>query len=110
MSTLFSLTGALAEVTHVSIDVIADNYGTRANRNLVIDLFLVFLCFAITLASVAINRRIKQYAYNDSLTQLPNRMHFESTLLNTSVSGSQIHAVIFIDLDRFKSINDNYGH
>ncbi len=110
MSTLFNLTGSLAEATHVSIDDIADKYGTRANRNLIIDVFLVFLCFAITLASVAINRRVKRYAYYDNLTQLPNRMNFESTLLNTSVSGSQMHAVIFIDLDRFKSINDNYGH
>jgi len=110
MSTLSRLTGELAEATHVSIDVIADNYGARATRNLVIDIFLVFLCFAITLASIAINRRIKQYAYYDSLTKLPNRMNFESTLQNMSASSTQIQAVIFIDLDRFKSINDNYGH
>ncbi|MFK8081386.1 MAG: putative bifunctional diguanylate cyclase/phosphodiesterase [Granulosicoccus sp.] len=100
----------LAAQTHAAIEVIAADYGTRASRNLIIDVFLVFLCFVITLASVAINRRIRQYAFYDSLTRLPNRMSFETTLRNASHSDSQIHAVLFVDLNRFKSINDNYGH
>lgn len=107
---LSNITGKLSEATHASIEVLADKHGTRATRNLTIDVFLVFLCFSITLASVVINRKIKQYAYHDGLTQLPNRLSFESTLQSASVSGSQMHAVIFIDLDKFKSINDNYGH
>ncbi len=100
----------LGELTHLSMDTIAENYGKKSTRNLIIDIFLIFLCLAITIASVAINRKVKRYAYYDSLTQLPNRMNFESTLKNTSGSDSQIQAVIFMDLDRFKAINDNYGH
>ena len=110
MTNLSGLTTELADATHESIEVLVDEYGVRANRNLVIDIILVFICFAITFVSVAINRRVKQYAFHDSLTKLPNRRHFESTLKNISESDSQMQAVIFVDLDRFKAINDNYGH
>ena len=105
-----SLMTELGEITHLSMDEIAKNYGIKSTRNLIIDIFLIFLCLAITIASVAISRKVKRYAYYDSLTQLPNRMNFESTLRNLSTSDSQMQAVIFIDLDRFKAINDNYGH
>ncbi len=100
----------LGEITHLSLEKISKNYRIKSTRNLIIDIFLIFLCVAITIASVAINRKVKRYAYYDSLTQLPNRMNFESTLRNLSTSDSQMQAVIFIDLDRFKAINDNYGH
>ena len=100
----------LGEATHASMDIIAQKYWERSSRNLIIDVFLIFLCLVITIASVAINRKVKRYAYYDSLTKLPNRMNFELALENLSTSDSLINAVIFIDLDRFKSINDNYGH
>ena len=107
---VLNLMSELGELTHSSMDNIAEDYGKESTRNLIIDIFLIFLCLAITIASVAINRKVKRYAYFDSLTQLPNRMNFESTLRNSFTSDSQIQAVIFIDLDRFKAINDNYGH
>ena len=107
---LAGLINKLADETHVSIEILAKRSASRATRNLFIDIALVVLCFLITLASITINRRVKRYAYQDSLTQLANRMNFESTLVETKLSGSQSHAVIFIDLDRFKSINDTYGH
>lgn len=109
-ASLSDITKQLAEAAHASIEILANRHGTRAKRNLIIDVFLVFLCFMITLASIAINRKVKKHAYHDGLTNLPNRMNFESTLQSTSLLNSQMHAVIFIDLDRFKSINDNYGH
>ena len=109
-SKLTLLINELTDATHDSIDQLAMKSAKRATRNLIIDVFLVFLCFAITLGSVIINKRVKQLAYHDGLTQLANRMNFEFALKSMPASSSHSYAVIFVDLDRFKSINDNYGH
>lgn len=52
-------------------------------------------------------------AYFDNLTGLPNRHHFQQTLeamLAVSGSSDQRFAVMFVDLNRFKQINDSLGH
>jgi diguanylate cyclase (GGDEF)-like protein len=52
-------------------------------------------------------------AMHDELTGLPNRRSFLDRLdelLAQSVSTDQKHAVIFVDLDRFKLVNDSFGH
>ncbi len=57
--------------------------------------------------------QIQYLATHDSLTGLPNRLMF-SQLLNHSIQSARHHnrqlAVFFIDLDRFKIINDTKGH
>jgi diguanylate cyclase (GGDEF)-like protein len=58
-------------------------------------------------------KRIRHLAYNDVLTNLPNRTLFFE-LLGKSVEqagleGRQV-GVLFMDLDRFKYVNDNLGH
>ena len=57
--------------------------------------------------------RIRQLAYYDELTGLPNRLLFtqllQQALSEACFSGKQV-AVIFIDLDRFKLINDTLSH
>ncbi len=54
---------------------------------------------------------IRQLAYQDSLTGLPNRLSFREQLENAIASnGKRGLALLFIDLDDFKRINDTLGH
>ncbi|XBS68746.1 diguanylate cyclase [Acerihabitans sp. KWT182] len=59
---------------------------------------------------------MQQLSYNalhDDLTGLPNRANFAQHLdqaLQTAVGQKRRHALVFIDLDRFKEINDRAGH
>src|SRR3954447_1742531 len=48
----------------------------------------------------------------DSVTSLPNRLHFRSEadkLLGEAAKGTNC-AMLFVDLDRFKNVNDSLGH
>ena len=56
---------------------------------------------------------IRNLAFYDSLTGLPNRSLFTDRMLQELAKAKrqrQMMAVIFIDLDRFKVINDTLGH
>lgn len=77
------------------------------------------LMFTVSrLATIVIEQRqlldqLEYHAYHDVLTQLPNRLyfekHFQAALERASVSGETV-ALLFIDLDRFKQVNDSLGH
>ena len=57
--------------------------------------------------------RLFYMAYHDPLTGLSNRKHFHEQLLHSielSERSGQKFAVIFLDLDNFKKINDTLGH
>ncbi len=61
-------------------------------------------------------KMLKQLSYSashDGLTHLANRVSFENhlkRLLQSAGENRQRHALVFIDLDRFKAVNDTAGH
>jgi diguanylate cyclase (GGDEF)-like protein/PAS domain S-box-containing protein len=57
--------------------------------------------------------QIKQFAFYDSLTRLPNRRKLLERLdhcIAASIREKTQFAVLMLDLDRFKAVNDNFGH
>ncbi|MBF0448149.1 MAG: EAL domain-containing protein [Magnetococcales bacterium] len=58
-------------------------------------------------------RKLEELAYYDALTQLPNRKLFHIRLnhdVETSKRSKHSLALLFIDLDKFKHVNDTLGH
>ena len=53
---------------------------------------------------------VKRQAFTDTLTGLPNRAAMYNLLEKHTKDDSEPFSVLFIDLDGFKQINDNYGH
>jgi len=59
------------------------------------------------------DEHLEHFAMYDELTSLPNKKYYLDTLNKAIAKGtrkSQRHAVIFLDLDRFKRVNDSLGH
>ena len=56
--------------------------------------------------------RLLHDALHDHLTSLPNRALFMDRVTRAAGAArrSQLHAVLFVDLDRFKTVNDSLGH
>jgi len=82
----------------------------KNNRGVLSHYFLVFSDISERKEA---ERQIYRLAYYDALTGLPNRSLLFSLLEQALIEAqrNQAHgAVLFIDLDRFKAVNDSFGH
>ncbi len=71
------------------------------------------LVFQDVTHSRALQRELAHTAMHDSLTGLPNRASFEQALrdvIEQAHREMREHALCFVDIDRFKAVNDSAGH
>ena len=69
--------------------------------------------FSDSTSQLHVRKRLHTLAYYDPLTQLPNRLLFQDRLTNALINAERDGrplALLFLDLDEFKGINDDYGH
>lgn len=75
-------------------------------------IYMLMLASDITLRK-EYESKLKHLAYHDSLTELPNRRLFKKHLLAALKECQKVKdglAVIMVDIDHFKTINDQMGH
>ncbi|MFC7247516.1 diguanylate cyclase domain-containing protein [Catellatospora aurea] len=85
--------------------------GSLLGLGLVVAIWRVIFCYECSLLAAA--RRSQDLAMQDCLTGLPNRACFEANLERIDSGPAAGHAeaaVIMIDLDGFKQVNDTFGH
>ncbi|MFH2065251.1 MAG: diguanylate cyclase [Pseudomonadota bacterium] len=77
------------------------------------DFLLTLLQRINTIKLEANNRKLEQLSISDELTGTANRRHFDKTFEREWSSAARNRyplSLIFLDIDFFKSYNDNYGH
>jgi diguanylate cyclase (GGDEF)-like protein len=57
-----------------------------------------------------LKEQLRHQAYHDSLTGLPNRPNLLEAVEAELVKGGASTAILYLDLDRFKTVNDTWGH
>jgi diguanylate cyclase (GGDEF)-like protein len=79
----------------------------------IMSVFILFIGTYFLLGTYRRNAENEYHAHHDVLTKLPNRTLFSDRLSNTLAACKRNKtslAILFIDLDNLKTINDLYGH
>lgn len=103
--------GELDEVNHVLAQEI--DARDKLNRELMETRRMLSDTQDVLAIAHEVAEEAKQRTLHDSATGIPNRELFNDRLKQAIALAKRCHwvlAVMFIDLDRFKSINDTYGH
>lgn len=82
-----------------------NSYHPRANE--------FFQHCSIVLKALHRDKLLEAQANTDNLTKLANRKHFQetiSTILQENEANLEMASLLFIDLDKFKNVNDTLGH
>ena len=75
--------------------------------------FFVMIAYRVTKREGQHSRELIDQARRDVLTGLPNRASLNNILeaaLSSAAAGQRKFSILFLDLDRFKGINDTFGH
>ena len=99
------------------VKVSYDNQGLineieREKRALIFNLSIIFIIFILfSFIMFYFINKIEEMAFRDHLTGLPNRKAFEKYFNQENKKNhNQKLAILYLDLDGFKEVNDNYGH
>jgi diguanylate cyclase (GGDEF)-like protein len=107
-------------VENINGDVVAYNvyYGneeiyrqmSEVDKTTMIIVYMMNIMVLLTLIIIAyFFIRAREISYRDKLTNLYNRTYFNKKIVNT-IQSSEKTAIIMLDIDDFKKINDTYGH
>ena len=119
------LNAARVQVCHTPIVVMTDEMETEVDREAIqsgaadylikgqIDHLLLERCLRYAIERKKTEQRLSRLAHYDPLTDIPNRILFRDRLehaINLAERDGTSFTLMFIDLNGFKQVNDNFGH
>jgi diguanylate cyclase (GGDEF)-like protein len=85
----------------------------RTKREMITEVIMALIVAAMVWGINQLHRRVVLMAETDGLTRINNRLKFQADLAGTVGRAQRLETelmLVYLDIDRFKSINDRYGH